>query len=246
VLSYPRHRAAKESFGRSGQRRKDGVAGVLTIRGTHCTVSNELSQYFYARSRIRPEPNSLLYMSRTAKILMRKVSEEHGLIAILDALGASSYGPDEIDRFLNARELVLDRLGEMTEEIVSITPSDLITFTFNDTIIFVLRCGEIAPTLKRTATFAAIIRKFMVDSMENGMLFRGSIALGRFVWIRKRIQSWVLQSPTQLNGTRRATGSGFISHLVRTWNYKECSNPVKTRRLGHSFRMMFLFEIEIP
>lgn len=111
---------------------------------------------------------------------MKGLTEEHGLVAVLDALGASSYGPAEINRFLNARAIVLERLDIMKDEIGTIDPTHLTTFTFNDTIIVALRCGEVAPTLKRSATFAALIRKFMVDSMANGILFRGSAALGRF------------------------------------------------------------------
>ena len=38
-----------------------------------------------------------------------------GLVAILDALGAATYSESEIERFLESRELVLDRLNERAE-----------------------------------------------------------------------------------------------------------------------------------
>ena len=111
-----------------------------------------------------------------------KFPKQRGAVAILDALGASSYGPAEIAQFLNSRERVLAELNEWVEEVhgsVSIEPSDLVTFTFNDTIIIVLRYGT-QPELKATASFAALLRKFLVDSMRNGLLFRGAAALGEF------------------------------------------------------------------
>lgn len=112
---------------------------------------------------------------------MSTIQKEYGAVAILDALGASTYGDIEIQRFLNAREQVLALLNEQAEENSdSIERSELTTFTFNDTIIIVLRAGQSVPNLQKVTTFAALLRKFVVDSMAHGLLFRGAAALGTF------------------------------------------------------------------
>jgi hypothetical protein len=114
---------------------------------------------------------------------MGAISMEYGAVAILDALGASSYGEREIAQFLNSRQRVLTELNTWVEEphgSVKIDPSQLVTFTFNDTIIIVLRCGTEPPTLNQATGFTATLRKFLVDSMTHGLLFRGAASFGSF------------------------------------------------------------------
>ncbi len=99
----------------------------------------------------------------------------------MDALGAATYGDAEIKRFRESREIVLqlftakavDILGEIRQENVK-------TFTFNDTILFILKTGSNPPTLKQISDFFRLMRKFLVDSLANKILFRGSIAIGTF------------------------------------------------------------------
>ncbi|MCX5800715.1 MAG: hypothetical protein NTX17_04940 [Candidatus Eisenbacteria bacterium] len=54
------------------------------------------------------------------------------------------------------------------------------TFTFNDTILVILKCGSRAPELNDITSFFAILRKFLVDSMQHRILLRGSISIGSF------------------------------------------------------------------
>ena len=42
-----------------------------------------------------------------------------GLLAILDDLGAATYSETEIDRFLESRELVLNKLNEKADAVES-------------------------------------------------------------------------------------------------------------------------------
>jgi len=56
----------------------------------------------------------------------------------------------------------------------------LSTFTFNDTIIFSLSAEREQLTTKEVSAFFLLLRKFMVDSLQKGILFRGSVALGSF------------------------------------------------------------------
>jgi hypothetical protein len=106
---------------------------------------------------------------------------EHGIIAILDALGAASYGDAEIKRFIDSRRVVLQLFTEKALDVFGEIGADMITtFTFNDTILIVLRTGEQEPRLEQISDFFTIMRKFLVDSLANRILFRGSIAIGTF------------------------------------------------------------------
>jgi len=108
------------------------------------------------------------------------IIKQYGAVAILDALGASSYSDAEVKQFLRSRERVFSKLGEYLEDKTAITLDQLKTFTFNDTIVIALLCGQTPPTLKAVGSFSAVLRKFLVDSMANGLLFRGAAALGQF------------------------------------------------------------------
>src|SRR5437660_2947893 len=103
---------------------------------------------------------------------MRQSEREWGLVAILDALGASSYSDEEIARFIRSREIVLGLLNEKAEA-VAIPQGKLTTFTFNDTVVIVHRTGR-ESTLDDVAAFFTLLRKFLVDSLKNRILFRGS------------------------------------------------------------------------
>ena len=76
---------------------------------------------------------------------MVSIQQEHDAVAILDALGASSYRDKKIQGFLPSRERVLIELNAWIEDVhgtVKIEPDELVTFTFNDTIVIVLRGGH--------------------------------------------------------------------------------------------------------
>ncbi len=106
---------------------------------------------------------------------------ENGIVAILDALGAASYGDAEIKRFMDSREVVLQLLNQKAEDVLGdINARMITTFTFNDTILIILRTGAEEPRLKQISDFFTIVRKFLVDSLAHRILFRGSIALGTF------------------------------------------------------------------
>jgi hypothetical protein len=106
--------------------------------------------------------------------------KEWGLVAILDALGAANYSDQEIKTFLRSREVILGLLNEKAETILGeIKKARLSTFTFNDTILIVYRTERIT-TARDVKRFATLLRKFIVDSLVQGILFRGSVAIGSF------------------------------------------------------------------
>src|SRR5438270_864542 len=107
--------------------------------------------------------------------------EQKGIVAILDALGASSYATAEITRFVNSRRLVLELLNDKAGEVIGDLSAQMIsTFTFNDTIIFILKSGGADPTMAHVRAFHLLLRKFMIDSLRHRILFRGAVAIGTF------------------------------------------------------------------
>jgi len=106
------------------------------------------------------------------------MQKEQGLIAILDALGAANYSEEKIGHFLESRELLLKEL-RIKAKSIRVDFDKLSTFTFNDTVLIVYRTHERA-TLQDVKGFGELLRRFAVKSLEHGILFRGSIAIGQF------------------------------------------------------------------
>ena len=104
---------------------------------------------------------------------------QYGLVAVLDALGASNYSDKEIHRFIRSREIVLDLLNEKVEDL-ELDRDAVTTFTFNDTVLIVLNTGSEPATIKAITSFFKLLRKFIVDSLENKIMFRGTVAEGGF------------------------------------------------------------------
>jgi hypothetical protein len=110
------------------------------------------------------------------------MQEREGLVAILDALGAAAYSDREINQFLKSRELVLELLAQKANSKADsgiINADSVTTFTFNDTVLIVYSTDR-SPDLHDVEHFCVLLRKFMVDSLAHGILFRGSLSIGRF------------------------------------------------------------------
>jgi hypothetical protein len=110
------------------------------------------------------------------------MEQKQGLIAVLDALGAATYNDREIAQFLNSRERVLELLKRKAnaKEVRGNMNINLVTtFTFNDTVLIVY-CTPGPATSDDVQHFCLLLRKFMVDSLAQGILFRGSVSIGNF------------------------------------------------------------------
>jgi hypothetical protein len=106
---------------------------------------------------------------------------QNGVVAILDALGAATYSDPEIVSFLNSREIVLLSLDERIAGVSKkIDPDQIEIFTFNDTIVIILKTGKTPASIDEIIVFVGLLRRFLVDSLKNNILFRGSFAAGTF------------------------------------------------------------------
>jgi hypothetical protein len=103
---------------------------------------------------------------------------QHGIVAILDALGAATYSDLEIQSFLKSRENALKLLDEKIEGVLG--PSQGSIFTFNDTLLIAFKTDSRQPELREVEGFFTVLRKFFVDSLAQRILFRGAVAIGTF------------------------------------------------------------------
>jgi hypothetical protein len=108
---------------------------------------------------------------------------DFGVIAVLDALGARLFSDGETTRFLESRKIVLKLLAEKADsEAVRLQEEQITTFTFNDTVLIVLKSikgGPIADAPLRA--FLRVLRKFIADSLAHAILFRGAFSIGTFL-----------------------------------------------------------------
>ena len=112
---------------------------------------------------------------------MKTPLPKHGIVAILDALGAASYDDKEIQEFLESREVVIRLLRSKAERVAEIlSVARVKTYTFNDTILIVLACGEERPSSEEIQAFVSVLRKLLVDSLKRRIMFRGAFAIGPF------------------------------------------------------------------
>lgn len=105
--------------------------------------------------------------------MIMSTAQQQGLVAILDALGAASYTDSELQQFLQTRKLVLQLLRKKVRE------GSVTTFTFNDTVLIVCRTAD-TPTVEDVHFFCELLRRFEINSLNGGILFRGAFAIGTF------------------------------------------------------------------
>src|SRR5438128_865294 len=95
-----------------------------------------------------------------------------GAVAILDALGTSTQAEQEIEQFVRGRDHVLDLLSGKAEGVN--LSNQVKIFTFGDTILITLDSSK-DDLADHTAKLMTVLRKFIVDSLAAGLLFRGAV-----------------------------------------------------------------------
>jgi hypothetical protein len=106
-------------------------------------------------------------------------TQKQGMVAILDALGAAGYSDQKIEQFLRSREVVIEQLQNKAEVVLGGDANRIRVFIFNDTVLITLICDS-TPNLEDIKGFGVLIRRFMVKSLEQNILFRGAISSGSF------------------------------------------------------------------
>jgi hypothetical protein len=104
----------------------------------------------------------------------------HGLVAILDALGARNYGPQQVDTFLQSRKLVLDAAETLLEKYLArFNKLNLKRFAFQDTVIICYIFDDLTPQcIPDFETACHVLRAFQMLSLTKGILFRGAYSVG--------------------------------------------------------------------
>lgn len=113
-----------------------------------------------------------------------KVREHLGLVAILDALGASTFNREENQEFIKSRARALKLLDAKLDVFDSerINRNLFSSFTFNDTVLFTLKSENPNEVNRREIlAFFLLLRSFFFESLDAGILFRGSISIGKFL-----------------------------------------------------------------
>lgn len=102
------------------------------------------------------------------------------VVGVVDALGAAVFERDQINHFLNARARILEATESRAE--VKLPEVDrFITFTFNDTIVIVLKSQGNSERSTVSAgdarAFMMLLRSFFVESLKHGIFFRGAVSI---------------------------------------------------------------------
>ena len=115
----------------------------------------------------------------------RRAENRQGLVAVLDALGASTYSDRQVERFIDARAQVLGSLHQAADDFEidgkrgELEGTRLSTFTFGDTLLVAYASdGDLSAAI--LVRFFALVRQFLYESLLNDMLFRGAIGVGTF------------------------------------------------------------------
>lgn len=105
---------------------------------------------------------------------------KYGIVAILDALGAATYSKIEAEQFLASRDRVMEATQAAAENSLKRFEVDrLKRFTFNDTVVLAYLIDKIdVDAVRDVETFCHVLRAFETLSLANGILFRGSVAIG--------------------------------------------------------------------
>lgn len=104
--------------------------------------------------------------------------KRNGVVAILDALGTSQQHHDYVEKFFNARARVLDLLSNKIFDVQ--LQGKVSTFTFGDTILITMTSDGVKSLPSECRKLMQLLRKFLVDSLDLDLLFRGALAIGEF------------------------------------------------------------------
>lgn len=113
-----------------------------------------------------------------------KIKRKFGIVAVLDALGASKYSEQKIQEFLSARTEINSTLSvlasSLNEKGTSTMPPPRI-FTFGDTLVITIELSDSDKVKAHLSLFGILMRRYLFHSLEKGILFRGSFSVGPYI-----------------------------------------------------------------
>jgi hypothetical protein len=106
-----------------------------------------------------------------------------GIVAILDALGASDYSEEKINAFLKSRADIINVTKERGHKLGSMEPvfGTPNVYTFGDTVIVTLELDKNNRTRGCVFGFAVMMSHFLFHSIQHRILFRGAFSIGNFI-----------------------------------------------------------------
>jgi hypothetical protein len=105
-----------------------------------------------------------------------------GFIALLDALGVSSYSLESSKIFIRNRDILIEQLQTISAKLGELE-RDLISpeiFTFGDTLLFTWNVGK-ERIMKGLVPVGEWISTAILLGIRYKMLFRGSISVGEYI-----------------------------------------------------------------
>lgn len=105
-----------------------------------------------------------------------------GVVVLLDALGVRSTDLDAAKRFLLQRGLFEGAWSRKLDQMTgALEPERLKSFTFGDTLLFAYSAHDDQDAVNAARDILVVLRKTLADSLDGGLLVRGSIAIGKYI-----------------------------------------------------------------
>lgn len=119
---------------------------------------------------------------------MSRIQTQFGIVALIDALGVSSYSIEDSKTFLSKKQLLLNFIETHKGILNSKHKDKRLTklnkpnvFTFGDTIIFLWELEKKDEYHFATVIVADWLRPFIYLGLKRNLYFRGAISIGEYV-----------------------------------------------------------------
>lgn len=115
------------------------------------------------------------------------LESKFGFVVLLDALGASSFGDDEIKKFLALRSDVnemIEKTAENTSESLTQNTGKLNIpkiFTFGDTVIMTFELTSEITHIAHVSLISILLNRYLFQTFIGGVMFRGSFSIGNYI-----------------------------------------------------------------
>lgn len=111
-----------------------------------------------------------------------KIDVSYGIVALIDALGVSSYSITSSIEFLKNRNKVIELLKSLTNKMGQLETevAEPKIYTFGDNVIFTWAIGQ-DRVMKALAAVGEWLSLLIIQGLSNNMLFRGAVSVGEYV-----------------------------------------------------------------